>query len=289
VAAPVVLAVGMLGCNVLDGVGPSAGDIDALLAEARTALTNGHPARAVRLLERAHETDSTNAEVRVELTNALYAARDVDVFTLRAAVERLNGTEATVAGKGGGRACTDAAAPARSPDRFAAVPFGRAEALRRLADHQALLRRASQLLVDGVLARRPEAFAALAPKMQAKGYLLAGLTSVGRHLVRVRTAVLDTESTLYLDTEAAPTMLVACSPTPAARAQVTAALCGLRREARQALAWLRARNDRLRSGQTTLLIEALRRHADRLRGPSSCEPPAEPRFADALPQDRPDE
>jgi hypothetical protein len=282
-----LLAVGAIGCNVMDGLGPSATGVDALLSDARTALATGHPQRAVRLLETAYETDSTNVEVRVALSNALYAAQDLDVFTLRSAVERLNG-KGTVPGPESSRkmVCTEGASPDRAPERFRAVPIGGDEALRRFANRQRLLHRVSRLLVDGVLARRPGAFAELPPEMQAKGYLLATLTGMGRHLGRVRTAVLETKTTLYLDTEAARSSLVACSPTPAARTLVNEALCRLQDDTQRALVWLRARNDQVGSDQTGVLIEPLRRHAEMLRGRSSCEPAAGARLADALPQDR---
>jgi len=282
-----LLAGGAIGCNVMDGLGPSPTGVDALLADARTALANGHPQRAVRLLETAHETDSTNVEVRVALSNALYAAQDLDVFTLRSAVERLNG-KGTAPGPESSRKriCPEGVSPGRSPQRFRSVALGGDEALRRFANHQELLHRVFRLFVDGVLARRPGAFATLSPEMQAKGYLLAVLTGMGRHLGRVRAAVLETKTTLYLDTEAARSILVACSPTPAARTLVSEALCRLQDETQRALVWLQARNDQVGSDQTGLLIEKLRRHAEILRGRSSCKPAAGARLADALSQDR---
>ena len=104
--------------------------------------------------------------------------------------------------------------------------------------------------------------------------------------MRVRAAVLDTKTILYLDTEAARSILVACSPTPAARTLVSEALCRLQDETQRALVWLQARNDQVGSDQTGLLIEKLRRHAEILRARSSCKPAAGARLADALSQDR---
>lgn len=269
VVVSIVIGVSGFGCNLYGGLEPSRASVEDLLADARVALTTGHPQRAVRLLETAYERDSTDVRVRIELANALYAAHDVDVIALRAAVERLNGNGdvSATAGRISGVCSvgTDASPP---PDQLQAVALN--EALSAFVGHRAQLRRASRLLVEGVLGQRGDAFAAVSEELQAKGYLLAALTRMGRRLMRVRTVMRATESTLYVDGEADPPTLVACSPTKAARQQVEGALCRLRDGSQQALAWLRLRNDRTDSDQAALLIDVLSRHRAALDGRFSC-------------------
>jgi hypothetical protein len=273
IAVSLLLGTGALGCNAYDGLGPSPTHVDDLLADARTALTTGHPQRAVHLLETAYRKDSTDVEVRIELANALYASQAIEVFTLRAALERMReGEEGSGPETSEGTVCTDGVAPSGSLERLGGERLEESEALRRLAEHRDRLRRVSHLLVDGVLSRRREAFAALRPDIQAKGYLLAALTRLGHRLLDVRTAVLRTESTLYLDTEKEPLALVVCSATETARARVARSLCRLRRGAQQARSWLRTRNDRTHSEQTRLLIDAVTRQTKVLRGRLSCGP-----------------
>jgi hypothetical protein len=287
--ALLLLGIGGLGCNVYDDVGPAANSVDILLSDARTALAADNPQRAVRLLETAHEKDSTNAEVRVELANALYATHDLTVFTLRAVVERMNGKDATAdVGKAERNACTEGAAPPRDPARYETLAVEDADSLSRLASHQTVLHRVSRLLVDGVLRRRPDAFGSLSPEMQAKAELLAALTRLGRRLVAVRAAVVDTESRLHLDTEAAPPALLACSPTAAQQNRAERGLCRLREGGEQALSWLRSRNDRVHSQQSGVLIGPLTQHVAGLQR-LSCGGGPDGRLVEASSQFRPHE
>lgn len=270
--------VGLTGCNVYDDVGPSATSVEGLLADARVALTNENPERAVRLLERAHEKDSTDVEVRIELANALYALHALDVFGVRAAAKQLNGEE-PVSGteQTEQAACSNGAAPSRSPDRFLTVSFDDESPLGEVAARRPQLRRVARLLVEGVLARRPDALAETPPVVQAKGYLLAGLTRTSRRLLGVRTAVLDTESALYVDTETTSPSLVVCSPGSNPRARVERALCRLRSGMQQSLAWLQARNEHVHSDQTSLLIDTLTRQVATLQDRRSCTEATDPR------------
>lgn len=270
-ATLVLLGTALLGCNVYDDVGPPATDPGALLADAQIALANGRPQKAVRLLNTAYEADSASVGVRVELSNALYAVHGIDAFLLRSVLERMTGRkEVETADTASGAVCTGGAMPGRVSGRYAALLIGTSEGLDRLANQRDELRRVSRLLVDGVLGRRADALAEQSPEMQAKAELLAALTRMGQRLVRVRRTVRETNSALYLDAEAAPPALVACSPTELARARTEQSMCELRKGTEHALAWLRTRNDRLRSDQTGILIDALARLGESLRGRLTC-------------------
>jgi hypothetical protein len=288
VAVVSALGLGALGCNVFDGLGSSGRSVDELLADARIAMTNGRPDRAVRLLESAHEKDSTHVEVRIELANALYAAGGVDVFALRAAVEHLAGTGGEAGQPASDAAiCTEGPRPARSPEAFVAISFGEAEALRPLVDRRNRLRRVSRLLVDGVLNRRSAAFAALSPEVRATGYVLAAVTRVARRLLAVREAALDTGSTVYVDVrETAASSVVACSPTDPDLRRVERVLCRLGEGIGQSVSWLQARNDLTNSAQTALLIDLLRAYAGALRSRLPCSGATAPQLSD-LSSERP--
>lgn len=271
--------VSVVGCNVYDEVGPPATSVEGLLADARIALTNEKPERAVRLLERAYEKDSTDVEVRVELANALYAVHDLDVFAVQAAAEQLNGGEPVSETDRSARdACSNGIAPSRSPERFLSVSFDDESPLAMIAARRPQLQRVAHLLVEGVLARRLDAFAETSPMVRAKGYLLAGLTRTGRRLLDVRAAVRETESELYVDTETSSASLVVCSPNTETRERVERAFCRLKSGIHQSLVWLRARNEHIHSDQSGLLIETLTQQAAALSGRRSCVEATEPRL-----------
>lgn len=268
-----VLGLGGLGCNVFDGLGPSPTSVEDLLADARVAMTNENPQHAVRLLETAFETDSTNVEVRIELANALYAARDVDLFTVRSTVEHLNGKGAAEAATGDSdeELCTEGANSPRSPGRFLAISVEDHEGLQILSDARDRIRRVSRLVVDGVLRRRPEAFAEGPVEVRSKGFLLAALTRLSRRLLGVRDVLRATEGTLYVDQESDPPgALVACGPTTEDRNQVERSLCRHKAGVLQGAFWLERRNELLNSEQTSLLLDLLETHREALRTQLSC-------------------
>ncbi|MDZ4702096.1 MAG: tetratricopeptide repeat protein [Rhodothermales bacterium] len=73
------------GCNVFEpfySEGAS-DDPEVLLDDARYALQNGDPDKAVTFLEKAYEIDSTNTEVRVELASALFQANGIDLLMMK--------------------------------------------------------------------------------------------------------------------------------------------------------------------------------------------------------------
>lgn len=261
-----------LGCNVFDGLGPSPTSVEELLADARVAMTNGNPQRAVELLETAYETDSTNVAVRIELANALYAAPDVDLFTVRSAVEHLNGKGAEVpTGDSDAEVCTEGASSPRSPGRFLAISVEDHDGLQVLWAERDRIKRVSRLVVDGVLRRRAEAFAEAPVEVRSKGFLLAALTRLSRRLLGVRDALQATESALYMDQESDPPgALVACSPTTEDRDRVERSLCRHEEGVSQAASWLKRRNELFSSEQTSLLLDLLGTHREALRTQAAC-------------------
>ncbi len=84
-----VMAASMLflsaGCNVFEPFyeAGSSDDPEVLLDDARYALQNGEPDKAVAILEKAFAVDSSNAEVRVELAAALFLANGIDVLVMK--------------------------------------------------------------------------------------------------------------------------------------------------------------------------------------------------------------
>ena len=270
-AAWIILLIGGLflgGCNVFDGLSPEPSSVDALLADARTALAAGTPSRAVQLLERAYDRDSTDVRVRIELGNALYAERGLDVFTLRAAAEHLVGasgssdSSAAVRSSPNGRSCTDGAQPELRSDRYDRIPVD-ADPLRRLADRAAVVQRVRRLVVTGVLGRRAEAFSTTEARVRRKGLLVGAVTAGATGVIDARAVLEATGSALYLDRAADPhRALVACAGTDASLGQNRDALCTLEAAARQGVQWLQTRNRLSETDRESVLIGPLRRLAD---------------------------
>lgn len=257
---------------MFDGVGSSPDSVENLLADARVALTNGNAQRAVRLLETAFEKDAGDVEVRVELANALFAANDVDLFAVRSAVEVLNGKGAETTPEGSeADACTDDATPLATPERFPVIPLEGDNGLSTLAAERGRIQRVSRLVVDGVLNRRTESFAAAPIKVRSKALLLAALTRLSRRMLSVRDALGATESSLYIDKESTPPgALVACGSTTEDRNQVERSLCRHEEGVSQSALWLERRNDLLSSEQTSVLLDLLGTHREALQTRLPC-------------------
>lgn len=275
----VVLCVGLLvgGCNVFDGTAPGPDTLDELLTDARTALAEGNSAQAVELLERAFEKDSTDVRVRIELGNALYSERGLDVFVLRAAADHLVEPSDSSASSTGRAStdntdvCTDGARPASAAERYVRIPMG-ADSLRRLAERTSVVERVRGLVVEGVFNRRSEAFAKANVSMRRTGFLVGAVTKVAAAVVGVRKNVVATESTLFLDREAHPhRALVACAGGEDTLARNHDALCALSDATQSSVQWLQARN-RLseRGDEGAVLIDPLQDLADAARLRTGC-------------------
>lgn len=264
-SAGLLLVAGLLvgGCNVFDVSPPEPDTVNALLADAQTALAAGDASRAVRLLERAFDKDSTDVRVRVELGNALYADRGLDVFTLRAAAEHL--VELSKSSKVSSAApsfreetvCTDGARPEMSADRYDSVPLD-ADPMRPLLEHASTVERVRRLVVKGVLEGRAEALASARSRYRQKGLLVGAVTVVAAEIVGVHAAFDTTDSSLYLDREFEPDRaLVACAATDGSLDQRHDALCALDAAARRGVQWLQDRSRSSEADRGSVLIDRL--------------------------------
>lgn len=270
-SAGLVLLVGGLllgGCNAFDVSSFQPDTVDALVADANAALTNGNASRAVQLLERAFDKDSTDVRVRVELGNALYAKHGLDVFALRTAAEHLVELSGSSEGSAADRSvrdesvCTDGARPGTVPERYESIPLD-ADPLRRLVDRTSVVERVQGLVVEGVLERRPEAFASARPNVRRKGLLVGAVTAVAEEVIDVHAVFDTTGSSLYLDREAEPhRALVACAETDGLLAQTHDALCALGTAARRGVQWLQDRTPSSEEDQDSVLTERLQTLAD---------------------------
>ncbi|MFB6098340.1 MAG: hypothetical protein ABEK84_04370, partial [Salinibacter sp.] len=150
------------------------------------------------------------------------------------------------------------AAPAAAPGRYDQISIDAAP-LRRLADHGSVVDRVQELVVEGVLVRRPAAFDAANVSVRRTGYLIATATVVAGSLLTLRTVVRTTGSTLYLDRAAQPTQaLLACAEGDRRLARTHDALCALSNAADRGVHWLRARLRLSERGEGAMLAGPLR-------------------------------
>lgn len=287
-AAWLVLFVGLLigGCNVFDGLTAGPNTVDELLTDARTALAGGNPARAVQLLEQAFEKDSSDVRVRIELGNALYSERGLDVFVLRAAVDHLvapsdSSTSSTAgAASSGMDVCTAGDRPDPATERYVRIPM-EAVPFRRLSERTAVVERVRRLVVEGVFSRRSESLEEAGVSVRRKGFLVGAITKAVTGVIGVRENFIDQESTLLLDREAQPhRALVACARGEDVLARSQAALCTLSDATQSSIQWLQARNRLSESGaEGAVLIAPMRDLVDAARLRTGCpeSDPSSPR------------
>lgn len=275
----VVMGISLLvgGCNVFDVSMSGPRSIEDLLADARSALTAGDTSRAVQLLERAYDEDSTDVRVRVELGNALYADRGLDLFTLRAAAEHLidpskstGSSTASPSPHGTNSVCTDDAQPDSSSDRYAFVPL-EADPLLRLVERSEVVERVRRLVVEGVLQRPTAAFSDAGVRVRRKGLLVGAVTVTADAGTAVHEVFEAPESTLFLDRDAqSGGAFLACADTEDLLRQNHDALCTLHTAADRAGQWLQARNRLSGSDQTAVLIGRLQTIAESIVARIEC-------------------
>lgn len=256
------------GCNVFDASSFRPDTVDVLVADANTALTNGNASRAVHLLERALEKDSTSIRVRVALGNALYAREGLDIFTVRTAAEHLaalsGGSDSSAATRSLGvqNVCTDRAKPGAVPGRYESISLD-ANPVRRLVGRSSVVERVHHLVVRGVLGQRSEAFSSTPPDVRRKGLLIGAVTEVASSVIDIRTVFDATGGTLYLDREAQPQRaFVACAGTNDQLDEEHDVLCALEAAAHRGVQWLQDRTPPSGEEQGSVLTGRLQDLAD---------------------------
>lgn len=246
----VLLIGGLLspGCNIFTVFPSEPNTVDALVTDARTALAAGNSSRAIQLLERAFEKDSTDVRVRVELGNALYGEHKLDVFTLRAAAEHLLASSDSSSGLSASRpsrgveVCTDGAQPDSASERYKHVSTD-ATPIQRLADRASVVQRVRDLVVRGVLDRRAALFSTASVRVRRKGLLVAAITVMVHEIIKLQRVFRLPERTLFLDREGQPEWaLVACAESQDTLTRNREALCTLSDGTSRAIQWLQARN-----------------------------------------------
>lgn len=268
------------GCNVFEGMSPSPTTVSGLLAEGRSALAEGEASRAVRLLERAYERDSTHIGVRVELGNALYADRGIDVFTVRAVLRHLGRDSISATGARSSldtaareaTVCTDGAQPRGGDGRYVPVPLDH-ESLRPLREHGATIERVRSLVVDGVLHERAVAFSDAAMRVREKGRLIGALTLLMSEIIRLQEKLTAVGGSLYRERRPSSPALVACAPTEDRLEEVRQALCQLGGAGEQAVEWLARRHALLGRGQNSVLIAPIETFIETVNGRAKCTGP----------------
>lgn len=252
------------GCNVFEGLGTEADSVETLLVDARLALNAGNTSRAVALLERAFEKDSTDVRVRVELGNALYSDRNLDLLTLRNVAEHFVGDSDSskaartfTRGNTARRACTDGAKPDASDRRYSIIPFD-AGPIPRLVSRRSVIERVHALVVEGVIHRRTGVLANASVRVRRKAFLIGAATTLMQEAVGVHDAFVDSQSDLFLDRQSSPPgVLIACAKNQPRLERNHEAICALSDGAEQTIQWLGERAELSGTDRKTALVERL--------------------------------
>lgn len=194
---PLALAACLLvvGCddNVFSGLNSegTSDDPQVLLADARAALVQGDTAQAIDYLERAHEVDPDNAEVRVELVGTKFEKHDVDLLTIREIGEYIaNSNKATATAKAGEPyyVCSFEGDPSTYP----AFDYAQAPAFQRLAELSGLFEEAITLLGD-----LDPAQVDLPRDLKARMLLIRAFTRAFQTIVEIDTSVKELGAELF--------------------------------------------------------------------------------------------
>lgn len=258
----VVVLVG--GCNVFEGLGTQADSVETLLADARLALNAGNTSKAVSLLERAFEKDSTDIRVRVELGNALYSDRNLDLLTLRNVAEHFVGdSDSSKTARTSAmdspvrRVCTDGAKPDESDRRYSRISFD-AATIARVASRRSVIERVHSLVVEGVIYRRSGVLANGSVRVRRKAFLVGAATTLMQEAVGVRDAFIDSQSNLFLDRQSSPPgAFVACAKNRPGLERNHEAVCALSDGVEQTIQWLGERAELSGTDRKTALVERL--------------------------------
>ncbi len=101
----VVLSFALLiatGCNAFEFMhDEDSNDPDVLLDDARIAMQNGDPEKAVAFLEKALEKAPNNPEIRIELSGALFQANDIDLLVMKDLAEFISDDQTATSFAGG--------------------------------------------------------------------------------------------------------------------------------------------------------------------------------------------
>lgn len=194
------------GCNVFESFYEegSSNSAEVLMQDARAALERGDTEKAKAYLERAHENDPENAEVRVELSAVELQTSDVTVLRIKELADYLREADQTI-GQGTyaatralqahgtytfsntGRRCNFDREQVPAPPVF---DYTTLEAFQRIVQQDAVLARVQELLreVDG---------ASLNRRQHARLLLMDSIVRIARTTVTLQDAAERAGVTLY--------------------------------------------------------------------------------------------
>lgn len=247
------------GCNVFGGLSEeNSDDPEVLLSEARAALTQGQPDRAVDLLREALAADSSNAEVRVELASAMLEARDVDIVTLRSMGRFIIGDEkrTSISNTHESGRCTFDQEPVSLP----VFDYEDAPEYQVFVENEAVFEEVQALLGDERID-----FEALAAELRARRLLVGAFADIATAVLEINRRIKALDATLYRLPSGA---IGLCAPTPEDRFQLEKDIvCALLPRIEAALEELNARNGLIgREPDEGVIIDIVRDAIEAIRG-----------------------
>ncbi|MEZ4700037.1 MAG: tetratricopeptide repeat protein [Rhodothermales bacterium] len=180
------------GCNVFESFyrDGSSDDPEVLLDDARYALQNGDPDKAVALLEKAYAKDSTDPEIRVELSSALFQANDIDLLLMKDLAEFIS--EDAVAGSGKWSGAPPACTFEGSSDGLTEIRFADEAAFIALFSNRDVLDRAIALLGDLL-----ETEVDLDPNQLSNAHLMHAISMMATMVLDIQGKADELGATLY--------------------------------------------------------------------------------------------
>ncbi|MEM8484642.1 MAG: tetratricopeptide repeat protein [Bacteroidota bacterium] len=195
----VVLSFGLLiatGCNAFEFMhDEESNDPDVLLDDARIAMQNGDPEKAVDFLEKALEKAPENPEIRIELSAALFQSNEIDLLVMKDLAEFISDDQNATHLAGGIAYKSPPACNFRDEvDTTIRIDFDIDPAYLLLLDNEEVLQRAVSLLSSTL---ESEAAQALTDHVRSNAHLMRAIANMATSIIEIKQQADAAEASLH--------------------------------------------------------------------------------------------
>ncbi len=195
----VVLSFGLLiatGCNAFEFMhDEESDDPTVLLDDARIAMQNGDPQKAVDFLEKALAKAPENPEIRIELSAALFQANEIDLLVMKDLAEFISDDQSTTSFSGGIAQKSPPACNFRDEiDTTTRIDFNIDPAYLLLLENEETLQRAVELLSNTL---ESEAAQELSDHVLSNAHLMRAIANMAASVIEIIQQADAAEATLH--------------------------------------------------------------------------------------------
>lgn len=205
------------GCNAFgfmyeDG---ASDDPDVILGDARIAMQDGNPEKAVELLEKALEKAPDNQEIKIELASALFQANEIDLLMMKDLADFIADAEPNIISKISISQNSNTCNFTGSSSSARPLQFEAEEAYIDLLNNTETLSRTLELLAQSFdISLSPD----VADHFIGNAYLMRAIATMGTSVLDIKAKADSLDATLYQRSG----HIGYCAPTPSALAEIEA-------------------------------------------------------------------